>query len=1157
MISPGILASIVDINGPDARKFADRNTVYVSPTGKDGYLGATPNLPVKTFTAAKNILTRLKVGQDRDRYLKLDGGVHSYEATYENSALSLDYNDNNIFNKNLYIERSSVTAPIIEGSHYFTEDLPVTSNGLIKVKLPEGYSYSLYTTEKQMMLDDDRIFPARFPKEGVFYYAGAKRTVNNVPGFTINDRYTNFCKSLSSLFTNNSNTNPRIIRGGDFYNNVSSITLNSLSSNPSKTQFFFTLGFDVGNVGISIIPFGEYSNYNLSELAHNFCTLPGEFVKSVENEEIFIYIKPYKETTSRFKLLTSVGQGIAIKGAENVVIKDITIRHFYTGATISDYTRRTTLTGCTIEKNVNGIRQTEAANTTLYKNIIFDHISNGIINIGVSGFNCDNNIILYSGTANSVGLDVGGGATALGFTGRGWGNTPNMNTPTRLISATPTTFTLAISSLPSIVDSRSPLDYNFVYDFGGYLEVTSGPLAGERRLCIGLVTTDYQRTATFGIKDKWNLINGYTSPQPGDTVKYVSGQFSRKSSRNKITNNYAKYSGYGVLHGSSTYVDIISGNHFSNSGYGFSNDMGCLYYGFGGGASFTDQTYIYNNLALNIRQTPGLSNGNGLYSEEQGRFITWYNNIIRGAGSSFLSNGMCNTTMYNNIFLDSYGSMNSGREQKRDQFSYTVNSLNIITQSSNFFGISAFNNIWYSASAIMPLLYPELNSSVKIIPMFSGGGTQYASRVVHSTTTRSNDAYRSIAKITANSYNRFDVYFEPLFEVTYDEETGMEIFAEYFNLSGGAITLVDTRDVPYIVNFSIDNQLPKNGIYGTASNFSTHRTFTVPLSSNLEIYQISEAISKTIQLSSRNVNTDNLTAYNYGYSVSLVLPSKVYNTARVLPLTAGTNTSFNIYRNIGSDSAITGWNSNFYHIRVGDREGRPMYEQAEELQRFYVKSGNWVYGSSNMSTVNMSVSTNCGIDGYMYPWQVPVSAWFIRTAPTTRLYPSIPNNSFLIKRSVPLYTSRDNCFYTTLTSNIQNIALSADENAFRGRVCNDINGNTFAVWSSLTGGSSYTNTICAYNSSTIVVNPSAGFETIVPFEGGSIFQDPKLDFTTYQVADDSPVLSLGFKNIDVSKIGLRSDGDDIWLTKVQTLTASVIYGSADWSEFKYGNHNEL
>jgi hypothetical protein len=363
MIFRSIILATRDINGADARKYSDRDTIYVSPSGKDGYLGHTPELPIKTFNKAKLVLEKIKTDSSKDRHLKLAGGV------YYDNPLTFNYDDNNIYDARLYVEKFGEIAPTLEGPHFHTENLTITPEGLIKVKFPYS-SYHTFSHEKQMMLDDDRIFPARFPKQGVFYFAGARTIVNGVYGFIINDKHTNFCKNLSSLFSSIGSYSPRIVMGGDFYNNISSTSLLSISANPTNDQFHFTLQYNLGSVGISIIPFDSNSNFNLSTIAHHFCTLPGEFVKSVENGQIFIYVKPHKETTTKFKLLTSINNGIHINGAENVIIKDINVKHYYQGILVDNYTRHTAITGCVIEKNNRGFRQTEAANTLFYKNVV-------------------------------------------------------------------------------------------------------------------------------------------------------------------------------------------------------------------------------------------------------------------------------------------------------------------------------------------------------------------------------------------------------------------------------------------------------------------------------------------------------------------------------------------------------------------------------------------------------------------------------------------------------------------------------------------------------------------------------------------------------------------------------------------------------------------
>jgi hypothetical protein len=65
MIPSVNIVPIRDINGPAARQYASRDTVYVSPSGKDGYLGASPNLPLRSVKGIKRELSKLKIGNSK------------------------------------------------------------------------------------------------------------------------------------------------------------------------------------------------------------------------------------------------------------------------------------------------------------------------------------------------------------------------------------------------------------------------------------------------------------------------------------------------------------------------------------------------------------------------------------------------------------------------------------------------------------------------------------------------------------------------------------------------------------------------------------------------------------------------------------------------------------------------------------------------------------------------------------------------------------------------------------------------------------------------------------------------------------------------------------------------------------------------------------
>jgi len=59
MISYGVRNATIDADGPDARTFASRTAVYIAASGKDNYLGNTPNRPVVSIVYAEQILQEI------------------------------------------------------------------------------------------------------------------------------------------------------------------------------------------------------------------------------------------------------------------------------------------------------------------------------------------------------------------------------------------------------------------------------------------------------------------------------------------------------------------------------------------------------------------------------------------------------------------------------------------------------------------------------------------------------------------------------------------------------------------------------------------------------------------------------------------------------------------------------------------------------------------------------------------------------------------------------------------------------------------------------------------------------------------------------------------------------------------------------------------
>jgi hypothetical protein len=411
-------------------------------------------------------------------------------------------------------------------------------------------------------------------------------------------------------------------------------------------------------------------------------------------------------------------------------------------------------------------------------------------------------------------------------------------------------------------------------------------------------------------------------------------------------------------------------------------------------------------------------------------------------------------------------------------------------------------------------------------PQIAAASWMHTSRVVHTSPLPSNnEAFRIITDVSSGSLSGYNIQFNFGSPVDF-----------YYHNKGITLRL---SDLSYrTILFQVDS-----------TEITQPVDWVVPLSSTYTREQITSTFAEYISTSANNedinlISNINVSGNNVFVNLSGLIP---INNAYSL---AGAAYSVNTY---GGYNANWGGGS-FYHMRGGVCENRPMYTRTENRDRFYVRGGNWVYGNTNMLTTNILVSSNCGVDGYNYPWQVPSSAWFLRGFPERLVFPSFETR-YTTKRNVPFYSSDRNCYFTKLTSVTDYNLLSTDYNAYHCSYTNrNIDGTIFSEGADVASFSGLYNWA---NTSANVFPLSTDFETLATWEDDTIFADPKLNFETYQVAEDSPVIDLGFENIDTSLIGLRADGDPDWINIPNTLTSHPIYGSADWSEFKYGNHNEL
>jgi parallel beta-helix repeat protein len=725
-----------DINGPQARNYAVRDTVYISPSGKDGYLGHTPDLPVKSLDQARIILRKTKELSTKPRFLKFRGGEYVNISTN-----SFVYDDNTIHDDSLILEPHNNEEVNITGNYIDVNAISATPYGLWKITIPSPQSsYSNFSFSISYFINGKRLVPARFPKHGAynheFYpYTEYKNNLYNI--FLIKDT-SNFMSSLYIDRSNPYNVNPNIVYNQDYqinatpYQNIYDVA--NIGTNMYSVTAFVNFG---AQRGLCILSHNVNNpTLNLSAVAHNFCTEDGEYVISVENGVKFLYFKPYIGSSlseSVFKVVTNQSSGLKFNSVNNVIIKDLNFKyHKLEGIKITDYCRNFTISGCNIMSNDTAVKVVEAANLKLYKNNIFDNDRGGVVTTSSSATNITNNILSYNGVTRSNGEGSGIVMECNYYRYQQTGSTSNIS----LRGATAKSFILALSSTPNFMGSTSDYDklYSFTSNFGGYIEVISGDFIGQKRI-VGNNNKFMppNNDIEFQIIDPWTPINGKTAPSSLDIVQYVAvTDGTNRSNRNVnpvIQHNHISHHAYaGVLEAWSQNCKI-SGNYISNAGYGYGGDMGTIYTG------NSYNTNITNNIVAGCRRGPGRYNGFAVYIDAGHNIVNVDNNIISRSDQVFFAHYARNITLNNNILWDSKGSLLN--------FQHTGSTARFIQSDFQF---HAYNNLFITSSS---LDYSFFKSKTPIIPTndyrgFQGYNVYNPSlRVVNDTLTANISSYRT------------------------------------------------------------------------------------------------------------------------------------------------------------------------------------------------------------------------------------------------------------------------------------------------------------------------------------------------------------------------------------------------------------------------------
>lgn len=1169
MISPGIIASIRDINGPEARQYSERDTVYMSPTGKDGFLGHTPDFPVKTFGAATKILAAIKQRSEKKlRFVKLKNGEYIVDAY---NGLYLTREDNSIYDDVLSIQPYDTNGDVtITGSYITITDIELTDHGLYRVELPYKVTYpnatyiSMITKTITVVGEEFSTWVGQWITAEDYDHINSLRDRNGDISMYFEFVPAGSQSAFYNLFGDTSILNEEK-DGYVFTNGIVNLTeeeINNFDFDVYETWFYpFTFDLTEGE-SITIGTYNDIVRYN-PENAVYFLYTPGEPI----NEQTFhtfnystgYYINDRRLVAARFPKKGSYsyssyptsnpGTGKQSSWYKTFLIKDTT--QFLRSLIIDETSSYSTGNPCiayNVDYNGSPNVNTRVVGLSDCGSNMFSLSTSAPVPTGLQIFGCDlnNPKTDLSNTAHNLCTEEGEFVVSKENDRYYVYFNPYINT--------------SIDNLVFKIDTTS-LTSSFKRGF--YLSGADNIKIHNikfKHLDTGIQSNSYSRNITISGCRFEKLNNALRLQLVSNLLFYKniifdthqSGILGTLLSGAKITNNIIKYNGV-VRTANAESIGLNSGGWQTRSNSAITQLV-----------SATSHTFSMNLTAItpppdNTRINAFNNNWSGyieiLTGDFAGQKRIVNNWVERGPGANELVTPVVGFYTYS--IVDPWTPVNGKlAPDPGDSAQYKTfidsNGYNHGNRGVN--NVVDHNFVKYSGAYCMQTnfnLYNTISGNY-----FGNASYGYSGDlgVVYMASVSSNLTNNIIenGRRGPGRYNGFALYLD------YNH-----------NRINVEKNIISTSDQVFFghnsVNITLKNNIIK-GSRGTLLNFqhtgSQFRINNKPDDFQFKAHRNIFITSSSIDYLHYRQNTIPIPVNDYkgfqGYSV--------YNPAHRIVhehLTAPNDEyrSFTIYSN-ASSVFLNGYHHGSCFHRCGTRNGYPAYVHSEDMHAFYVKDGNWVLGYIWAASNSVSISSTASPEAYKYPWLAPTMGWF-RSSTKTNFDLRFIISDVVNKRNVPLFHTHDNIHYTDVLNYNRSITPSLSTNFYAWR------GGISPFWDNiypslcsrtLIGGNSipsYAETDTFWNgvSGTNLYPVSAGFERLVPWEENSIFADPKLDPETYQLAPDSPALEKGFEQIDTASIGLLKD-DPEWLQLAEELEARPFFGDGDFAEYKYGNHND-
>ncbi len=247
-----------DINGPGSRDYSSRDTIYVSPTGKDGYLGYTPELPTKTLDNVKEITQKLKTGPSKDLKVEFLGGKYTARDFFFKNDKFTYFKHYENGNNNYSLTFKPYSNQYVEFDNSTSYTGFVSAGSLWKIKINES---DIRKCNMFGFVNGIRSVPARFPKYGnLSEYT--KVTYGGQQYIKIPDS-SGFLKCMQSYLTAGNNPNSLggfYTLGFEYFGNT---YLQTITANPPGSTFeenVFYIKPSVSNLSYSYQFFANQSS---------------------------------------------------------------------------------------------------------------------------------------------------------------------------------------------------------------------------------------------------------------------------------------------------------------------------------------------------------------------------------------------------------------------------------------------------------------------------------------------------------------------------------------------------------------------------------------------------------------------------------------------------------------------------------------------------------------------------------------------------------------------------------------------------------------------------------------------------------------------------------------------------------------------------------